>query len=46
MGVPLNTGPRMSTPVFKVERDLNRCIQCGVCVGQCANKVHHLESDG
>ena len=27
-------------PEFLVDRDLNRCIQCGVCVRQCANEVH------
>ena len=29
-----------SLPEFLVDRDLNRCIQCGVCVRQCANEVH------
>jgi glutamate synthase domain-containing protein 2 len=36
----------MGTPVYKVDRDSNRCIQCGVCVRQCANEVHHLDDDG
>lgn len=34
----------MLTPAFKLERDENRCIKCGVCVQQCANEVHHLDS--
>ncbi len=46
MGAPLNTGFQMGTPVFKVDRDPDRCIQCGVCVKQCANEVHHMDSDG
>lgn len=46
MGAPLNTGFQMSTPVFKVDRNPDRCIQCGVCVNQCANQVHHMDSDG
>lgn len=36
----------MITPSFKVQRDLDRCIACGVCVGQCANNVHHMDSEG
>lgn len=36
----------MITPSFKVQRDQERCIACGVCVGQCANNVHHMDSDG
>lgn len=34
------------TPAFKIIRDENRCIKCGVCVRQCANDVHHLDDDG
>ncbi|MDD2620497.1 MAG: 4Fe-4S binding protein, partial [Syntrophomonadaceae bacterium] len=34
------------TPAFKIERDENRCIKCGVCVRQCTNEVHHLDDDG
>ncbi|MDD3269354.1 MAG: glutamate synthase-related protein [Syntrophomonadaceae bacterium] len=34
------------TPAFKIERDEDRCIQCGVCVRQCANDVHHQDEDG
>lgn len=37
---------RIMTPAFKVQRDDNCCIQCGVCVRQCANEVHHLDEDG
>ena len=31
---------------FLVERDLERCIACGVCARQCANEVHLLGADG
>jgi glutamate synthase domain-containing protein 2 len=30
-------------PEFQVERDLERCIQCQVCVRQCANDVHSYD---
>ncbi|MCR3921731.1 MAG: glutamate synthase-related protein [Firmicutes bacterium] len=30
---------------FKVERDRDRCIDCGVCVRQCANEVHYLDEE-
>ncbi|CFX56290.1 Aldolase-type TIM barrel [Syntrophomonas zehnderi OL-4] len=33
-------------PAFKVQRDEERCIRCGVCVRQCANNVHNLDEDG
>lgn len=39
-------GLSMISPAFKVERDENRCIKCGVCVKQCANEVHHMDEDG
>ncbi|MBT9139529.1 MAG: Ferredoxin-dependent glutamate synthase 1 [Dehalococcoidia bacterium] len=32
-------------PTFRVERDSCRCIDCGVCVRQCANEVHYLDID-
>jgi len=32
-------------PEFKVERDPARCIQCQVCVRQCANDVHSYDED-
>ena len=31
---------------FQVDRDLDRCIACGVCTRQCANEAHVLEADG
>jgi len=31
-------------PEFLVLRDENRCIQCEVCVRQCANDVHYLDT--
>jgi len=46
MATQMNKGYQMSTPVFQVDRDPERCIQCGVCVRQCANEVHHLDADG
>jgi len=35
----------MNTPEFLVERDLDRCIKCQVCVGQCANEVHKYDKE-
>ncbi|MDR2772643.1 MAG: alpha-hydroxy-acid oxidizing protein, partial [Elusimicrobiota bacterium] len=35
----------MITPSFEVYRDENRCIQCKVCVKQCANLVHSYDED-
>ncbi len=32
-------------PEFVVERDPDRCIQCQVCVRQCANDVHEHDSE-
>lgn len=32
-------------PDFIVERDPDKCIQCQVCVRQCANDVHEYDSD-
>ncbi|MFO8008113.1 MAG: glutamate synthase-related protein [Candidatus Brocadiia bacterium] len=32
-------------PDFVVERDPERCIQCQVCVRQCANDVHQYDPD-
>ncbi len=31
---------------FQIERDLDRCIACGVCARQCANEAHVIEDDG
>lgn len=39
-------GFTMLTPAFKIERDENRCIKCGICVRQCVNEVHHMDEDG
>jgi len=32
-------------PDFVVQRDPDRCIQCQVCVRQCANDVHQYDAD-
>ncbi len=32
-------------PEFVVERDPERCIQCQVCVRQCANDVHEYDNE-
>ena len=32
-------------PDFLVERDREKCIQCQVCVRQCANDVHEYDAD-
>jgi len=32
-------------PDFLIERDPDRCIQCQVCVRQCANDVHEYDAD-
>ncbi len=32
-------------PEFVVERDLGKCIQCEVCVRQCANDVHEYDAE-
>ncbi|MDR2192406.1 MAG: alpha-hydroxy-acid oxidizing protein [Endomicrobium sp.] len=34
-----------TTPLFKVERDENKCIQCRVCEKQCSNKVHSYDAE-
>ena len=37
--------PWLIQPDFLVRRDPDRCIQCQVCVRQCANDVHIWDSD-
>jgi len=32
-------------PKYRVLRDDDRCIRCGVCVRQCANEVHRLDEE-
>lgn len=37
----------LSTPQFLIERNRDRCIDCQVCVNQCANEAHSWdEEDG
>lgn len=33
------------TPAYFIDRDKNRCIQCKVCVQQCANQVHRYDEE-
>ncbi|NIM68862.1 MAG: 4Fe-4S dicluster domain-containing protein, partial [Xanthomonadales bacterium] len=42
-----NLQPRkwLMEPDFAVERDPERCIQCQVCVRQCANDVHRYDRE-
>ncbi len=35
----------MKTPEFLIERNLDRCISCKVCVRQCANEVHVYDEE-
>ncbi len=32
-------------PHYEIERNAKRCIACRVCERQCANKVHHYDTD-
>ena len=32
-------------PRYRVVRDEDLCIQCGVCERSCSNKVHKVEED-
>ena len=32
-------------PDYEVVRNENRCIHCRVCERQCANEVHHYDSE-
>ena len=32
-------------PRYKVLRDPDLCIQCGVCERSCANEVHHVDEE-
>ena len=32
-------------PRYKVLRDPDLCVQCGVCERSCANEVHHVDED-
>ena len=33
------------TPAFLIERDKDRCIDCQVCVRQCANEAHRWDEE-
>ncbi|MBO8168882.1 MAG: alpha-hydroxy-acid oxidizing protein [Thermoanaerobacteraceae bacterium] len=35
----------MITPEFLIERNLERCIKCQVCVRQCANEAHRYDAE-
>jgi glutamate synthase domain-containing protein 2 len=32
-------------PKFSIDRDQDRCIDCGVCARQCVNEVHYVDED-
>ena len=32
-------------PRYKVVRDEDLCIQCGVCERQCSNEVHDVDAE-
>ncbi len=36
---------KLNQSEFEIERDLQKCISCEVCVRQCSNDVHEYESD-
>ncbi|MGM0368307.1 MAG: glutamate synthase-related protein [Actinomycetota bacterium] len=36
---------KLNQSEFEIERDLQKCISCQVCVRQCSNDVHEYESD-
>lgn len=38
-------GISLKMPEYKVVRDKDRCINCQVCVNQCANQVHRYDED-
>ena len=33
-------------PAFEVLRNPTRCVNCGICVKECANGVHFYQKDG
>lgn len=35
----------MKLPEYQIKRDKERCIDCQVCVNQCANLVHSFDND-
>ena len=35
----------LSTPEFLIERSKDRCIDCKVCVNQCANEAHSFDEE-
>lgn len=35
-----------TVPEFEIDRNMNRCVMCGVCVEQCSYGVHHFSQDG
>ena len=36
---------KLVQPEFSIDRDLDRCIHCQVCVRQCSNDCHHYDSE-
>lgn len=35
----------MKTAFYRVQRDMDRCIECQVCIRQCANGVHQWDDE-
>jgi Fe-S-cluster-containing dehydrogenase component len=35
----------LTTPRFLIERNKDRCIDCKVCVTQCANEAHYYDEE-
>ncbi len=35
-----------TVPEFEIDRNMNRCVMCGVCAEQCSYGVHHFSQDG
>ena len=32
-------------PRYKVLRDREQCVECGVCERSCSNEVHHVDEE-
>ena len=36
---------KLTQSEFEIERDIEKCISCQVCVRQCSNDVHYYDSE-